>query len=100
MVIAAIIVGILIAVIIFLLDCINTNSTTANFSDGVVGGIIISILFIIEIGIVGDILASKNPKPTAMDVYQGKTTLEYKVVDNVKVDSVVIFKNDNYGTKN
>ena len=30
--------------------------------------------------------------PTAMDVYQGNTTLEYKVVDNVKVDSVVIFK--------
>lgn len=29
---------------------------------------------------------------TAIDVYQGKTTLEYKVVDNVKVDSVVIFK--------
>ena len=34
--------------------------------------------------------------PTAMDVYQGKTTLEYKVVDDVKVDSVVIFKNDDY----
>lgn len=31
-----------------------------------------------------------------MDVYQDKTTLEYKVVDDVKVDSVVIFKNDNY----
>lgn len=30
--------------------------------------------------------------PTAMDVYQGKTTIEYKVVDDVKVDSVVIFK--------
>ena len=30
--------------------------------------------------------------PTAMDVYQGKTTLEYKVVDDVKADSVVIFK--------
>ena len=29
--------------------------------------------------------------PTAMDVYQGKTTLEYKVVDSVKVDSIVIF---------
>lgn len=34
--------------------------------------------------------------PTAMDVYQGKTTLEYKVVDGVKVDSIVIFKNDDY----
>ena len=35
--------------------------------------------------------------PTAMDVYQNKTTLEYKVVDSVKVDSIVIFKNDDYG---
>lgn len=30
--------------------------------------------------------------PTAMDVYQGKTTLEYKVVNGVKVDSCVILK--------
>lgn len=97
MVIAAIIVGIVIVVILYLLDYINTKSITANFSDGIAGGIIISIFLIIEIGIVGDILASKNPKPTAMDVYQGKTTLEYKVVDDVKVDSVVIFKNDNHG---
>lgn len=29
---------------------------------------------------------------TPMDVYQGKTTLEYTVVDGVKVDSCVIFK--------
>ena len=35
--------------------------------------------------------------PTAMEDYRGKTTLEYKVVDDVKVDSVVIFKNDDYG---
>lgn len=33
-------------------------------------------------------------QPTAMDVYQNKTTLEYKVVDDVKVDSVVIFKEE------
>ena len=35
--------------------------------------------------------------PTAMDVYHGKTTIKYEVVDGVKVDSVVIFKNDDYG---
>ena len=32
-------------------------------------------------------------KPSAMDVYQGKTTLEYKVVNGEKVDSCVIWKN-------
>ena len=30
--------------------------------------------------------------PTAMDVYQGKTTLEYTVIDGVKVDSTVVWK--------
>ena len=32
--------------------------------------------------------------PTPMDVYQGKTTLKYEVVDGVKVDSIVIWKDD------
>ena len=30
--------------------------------------------------------------PTAMDVYQGKTTLEITYKDGVEVDSVVVFK--------
>lgn len=29
---------------------------------------------------------------TPMDVYQGKTTLQYKVVDGVKVDSCVVWR--------
>lgn len=33
-----------------------------------------------------------NKLPSAMDVYQGKTTLQYTVVDGIKVDSVVVFK--------
>lgn len=32
--------------------------------------------------------------PEAMDVYQGKTTLEYTVVDGEKVDSVVVWKQE------
>ena len=32
--------------------------------------------------------------PSAMDVYRGKTTLKYTIVDGVKVDSVVVFKNN------
>lgn len=31
---------------------------------------------------------------TPMDVYQGKTTLKYEVVDGVKVDSVVVWKEE------
>ena len=30
--------------------------------------------------------------PKAMDVYQGKTTLEYTIRDGMTVDSVVVFK--------
>ena len=32
--------------------------------------------------------------PTAMDVYKGKTTIEYTVVDGVKVDSTVVWKKE------
>ena len=31
-------------------------------------------------------------KPTALDVYRGKTTLEITYRDNVAVDSVVVYK--------
>lgn len=37
-------------------------------------------------------LAGSDKTPTAMDVYQGKTTLKYTVVDSVKVDSTVVWK--------
>ena len=33
-------------------------------------------------------------KPTALDVYQGKTTLEITYRDSVPVDSVVVFKEE------
>lgn len=36
---------------------------------------------------------TSEPKPKAMDVYQGKTTLEYKIVDGVAIDSCVVWKN-------
>ena len=34
----------------------------------------------------------KDNVPTAMDVYQGKTTLEITYKDGVPIDSVVVFK--------
>ena len=33
-------------------------------------------------------------KPTAMDVYQGKTTLKITYKDDVAIDSVVVFKEE------
>ena len=37
-------------------------------------------------------IADRSHKPTAMDVIEGKTTMEYKIIDGVKVDSTLIFK--------
>lgn len=36
--------------------------------------------------------AGTSLKPTAMDVYRGKTTLEITYKDSVPIDSVVVFK--------
>ena len=45
-------------------------------------GVVITLCYVID----------KENNPTAMDVYQGKTTLEITYKDRVAVDSVVVFK--------
>jgi hypothetical protein len=55
---------------------------------GIIGGII--ILFFVVMSLF------HKPIPTAMDVYQGKTDIEYIYKDGRKVDSVVVFKNIYY----
>lgn len=62
------------------------------FDFGVFMGIGITILFVIEICLVNEII--EKPKPSAMDVYQGKTTLEITYKDGAPVDSVVVWKGD------
>lgn len=39
------------------------------------------------------IILVKN-EPCAMDVYRGKTTLEYTVINGIKTDSTVIYNRD------
>lgn len=56
-------------------------------------GIVISLcLFIVCIFILVQIIIQEQT-PTAMDVYQGKTTLEITYKDGAPVDSVVVWKN-------
>lgn len=43
---------------------------------------------------IGSLHFVMSDNPTAMDVYQGKTVLEYKVVESERVDSCVIWKNE------
>lgn len=71
---------------------------------------LISILILIWVGIddndprvffallpilaVGLVLIAFHDTPTAMDVYQNKTTLKYTIIDDVKTDSVVVWKKE------
>ena len=57
------------------------------FPYGFIGGIIgVAIPAVLLVCVV-------NEQPKAMDVYQGKTTLEVTYKDSVAIDSVVVFKN-------
>ena len=89
MIIAVIIVGVLLGFFI-IWSMYTSDKKTSDYDTGVFIGFIICGLFVLEVGFLSDLIG--DPQPTAMDVYQCKTTLEYKVVDNVKVDSIVIFK--------
>lgn len=95
MIIAAIITGIILIFFVSLTVHVHNNDVDATFDFGLIFGIIVTVLFFTEGVLIYCI--NSDSQPTAMDVYQNKTTLEYKVVDDVKVDSVVVFKNDDYG---
>ena len=62
----------------------------------VVKGLIIGlIIFMIAVGLTWMIKGSPiENKPTAIDVYQGKTTLEITYKDGIAIDSVVVFKEE------
>ena len=58
--------------------------------DAAFGAVLGTIL--VFTGILVIISETKEPKPKALDVYRGKTTLEITYKDSVAVDSVVVFK--------
>lgn len=68
----------------------SSCDSKSDFNGGIVFGVIFSIVFLIEVLLLSSVLGT--PTPTAMDVYQGKTTIEYKIVDGEITDSVVVFK--------
>ena len=96
MIIAIIILGVVIIGLVVLINHISSNGY-GDMDTGVFFGVLVTIFCVIEICIVG--IIKEEPKPKAMDVYQGKTTIEYTVRDGVKTDSVVVFKENNYGTE-
>lgn len=60
-------------------------------SDGCFTVFLIAIIFLMGFGL-GFTSAGYGIRP--MDVYQGKTTLKYEIVDGVRVDSTVIWKEE------
>lgn len=75
--------------VIFLLSFIRSIlNLYGDEGNGVISVIFYGMLFIVTLCTA----ITTHKSPQAIDVYQDKTTLEYKVVDDVKVDSVVIFK--------
>ena len=73
---------------IFLLWNVSTN----NKDNRVFSAFLLTISAII---LAASILYDDNKNiPTALDVYQGKTTLEITYRDSIPVDSVVVFKEE------
>ena len=80
----------LIVLTVLIVNCIQWNSEEETYRFGMFCGLSIAAVFAIEIMCICGIVSKSRPK--AMDVYQGKTTIEYIIRDGVKVDSVVVFK--------
>lgn len=57
-------------------------------------GIIIVLIVRVIVAFVLVILLPPIHKPIALDVYQGKTTLEITYRDSIPIDSVVVFKDE------
>lgn len=87
-----------IALIVLIVQCIRWNSDIkdGSYGFGMFCGLLIAVLFVSEMACIYESIYAQQPK--AIDVYQGKTTIEYTIRNGVKVDSIVVFK-ENYDEK-
>ena len=89
--IEVIIIGILLCVSVILTAFKGRNSS-CDFDNGVIMGGGIAILMTIEVYLLADIIG--KPKPSALDVYRGKTEIEITSVNGTPIDTVVVFKKE------
>lgn len=81
---------VLILLIILAISCIGLSEASKDkdltifFS--VCAGIIITLCVPVMVSLI------EGPKPSAIDVYQGKTTLQITYEDSIPIDTVVVFK--------
>ena len=74
--------------LIFLFVGVAINMIVSDTHPGIYLGTIL-----VGVGVTIITASYYEASPSAMDVYQGKTTLEITYKDNVAIDSVVVFKN-------
>lgn len=79
------------AFLVFLLYVIQKVNNSEDIIPAAVLGACIFAFVVIGLAILDDVY---NPSIKPMDVYKGKTTLKYEVVDGVKVDSTVVWKEE------
>lgn len=61
-----------------------------NISDSCYGSSVITVGIILLLSAILSVI--DKTKPTAIDVYRGKTTLEIAYKDGIAIDSIVVFK--------
>lgn len=74
--------------ILGLFVCLTLESTNKHIPNIFGGTAIIGVILIF----ISVITNPYNQKPTAIDVYRGKTTLQITYEDSIPVDSIVVFK--------
>lgn len=89
MIFFAIVVGVLLVFLSVLTFYILDNDLS-DFGTGLLFGIFITMLSVLEILMICDILAV--PQPHAIDVYRNKTELEITSVNGTPIDTVVVWK--------
>lgn len=77
--------AVMMVIIAIIIDNKNGKSLLLLISATLINGLIVAIPVIISYA---------EEEPTALDVYQGKTTLKYTVVDSTIVDSTVVFRKE------
>ena len=90
MIFLAVIIGL--TILFLIIQCIQWNYDGETYGFGVFCGLALAAALVLEIIFIYESVS--EPYPTAMDVYQGKTTIEYTIRDGIKVDSIIVWKEE------
>lgn len=86
----------IIAIILLILGIFGTWKCCADECDypDAVGSFLAICLGVLFVFALCGVFNDKNPKPRAIDVYRGKTTLQITYQDSIPLDTVVVWKDE------